>query len=190
MSKGFGSTRIVKPYNYDRQLNINQFYREIKTGDYLPNYSHVSAKTGAYVLFQKGHNYHIEEMEVADALADSGYNVKLTPEGDNYEMYATRIKKDGTYKFSEGTISMFTYEQKTTSVSGNKVASVSKAINHAIDKGAKIALIYDRHGVLHRKDIAEGMKYNQSKSMKWKTNKLIVMVVNKKREVFEHHFDE
>ena len=150
----------------------------------------------------KGHN-HTEkavdadaELEVIRAIADNGIDVTLTPEGDKYTMYATNVKigKDGTkkYKFSEGIMATYTFEQKTpTEITTSAANSVRLAINHANDKHAQIALIYDKHSLFHTKDIENGMKLYQSKHKVWKTKGVkAVVVISSKKILYEHHFDE
>ena len=150
----------------------------------------------------KGHN-HTEksadadaELEVIRAIADNGIDVTLTPEGDKYTMYATNVKinKDGSkkYKFAEGLMATYTYEQKTpTEINSSAESSVRLAINHANDKHAQIALIYDKHSLFHTKDIENGMKLYQSKHKVWKTKGVkAVVVISSKKILYEHHFDE
>lgn len=191
MAKGSGGTRIVKPYSYDRQENINAYHRTMRAGGYDKDYSYLSDKTGAYALYANGHVYHKEEVEASRFIADNGINVTLTPEGAGYEMYATNVVK-GKYKFSEGKVSMFTYEQKTpTEITSSNKSSVRQAIDHANSKRSQIALIYDKNGLLNRKDIEEGMKLYQSKYKNWKTKGVkAVLVLNKKGSLFEHQFEE
>lgn len=202
MAKASGNTRIVRPANKSKEENREYYLSQIASGNIDASLSYFSERTGAFMLFMNGHEHSAShqdteaELEVGRALADNDICVTLTPEGDGYEMYATHVKynADGTttYKYSEGTMSMFTYEQKTpTSIQDAAKASVRQAIVHANSKHSQIALIYDRYSLFHRQDIEEGMRYYQSKHHTWKEKGAkAVIVVNARKEVYEHHFDE
>ena len=186
MAKATGSTRLVQPTTASKAANLADFNAKMATGKYEAGLSSISASTGAYVAYMKGHEYHIEEMEAAKHLADNGFNVVLTPEGPGYEIYATNIQKG---KFSEGTISQITYEQ-TTPKSIDKAAkiTVKNAIVHANKKRSDIALIYDRHSLFHRNNIEDGMRKYQQDNPGWRHKAKVVLVVNSKGEVWEHQF--
>lgn len=202
MAKASGSTRMVCPTSKSKRQNRAYYNEQIASDKADAQLSYFSEKTGAYMLFMIGHEHSSShqdseaELEVGKALADNGICVTLTPEGNGYEMYATNVKRnaDGTttYKFSEGLMSVFTYEQKTpTSIQEAAKASVRQAIIHANSKHSQIALIYDKYSLFHRQDIVDGMKYYQSKYHAWKEKGTkAVIVVNTKNEVYEHHFDE
>ena len=116
----------------------------MNTVQYDKALSYLPESCSGSMLYQHGHNYHIEEIEVGRALADKGCRVVLTPEG--IEAYATAFKIDGTPKYAEGTISNIIYDQKTAESNlTNAVNNVDNAIKHAISKNAEIALIYDRY---------------------------------------------
>ncbi len=179
-----------------------KFYEIISKDSVDEKKSYFSEITGAHAVFMKGHN-HTEkgtdadaEIEVIKAIADNGIDVTLTPEGNKYKMYATNVKinKDGTkkYKFSEGKIATYTFEQRTpTEITSSVENSVRLAINHANDKHAQIALIYDKHNLFHRQDIENGMKLYQSRHKVWKAKGVkAVIVVNSSKKVYEHHFDD
>ena len=108
--------------------------------------SYFSEKSGGYLIAMKGHNLSSLEAEAGKYLADFGLQVHLTPEGAGHEIYATHsYVKDGKthYKFPEGKINMFTFEQKTPSkIESSIERSVRQAILHANSKHADIA----RHG--------------------------------------------
>lgn len=202
MSKASGSTRMVRPTSKSKEQNRAYYNEQIASGKADAKLSYFSEKTGAYMLFMIGHNHSKNindsdaEIEAGIGLADNGICITLTPEGDGYEMYATNTKHnvDGSksYKYSEGTMSMFTYEQKTPiSIQEAAKASVRQAIIHANSKHSQIALIYDKHSLFHRQDIEDGMKYYQSKYRAWKGKGVkAVVVMNAQHQVFEHHFDE
>lgn len=186
MSKASGSTRIVNPSTKSRLETISDFNAAMNSGLYDKELSYLPEKGSGSMLYKIGHNYHIEEIEVGRALADKGYRVVLTPEG--IEAYATAYKKDGTPKYAEGTISGILYDQRTgNSNLTNAVNNVDNAIVHAREKGASIALIYDRYGKMHRTDIEEGMKKYQSFA---RTNDIkAVLVIDRNKNLYEHHFD-
>lgn len=188
MSKASCSTRIVNPSTKSRLETISDFNAAMNSGQYDKGFSYLPEKGSGSMLYQIGHNYHIEEIEVGRALANKGYRVVLTPEG--IEAYATAFKKDGTPKYAEGSISGILYDQKTAESNlTNAVNNVDHAIKHAIEKNAEIALIYDRYGKIHRGDIEKGMqKYKQFQPHKYEQIKA-VLVVDKNRNLYEHHFD-
>ncbi len=129
-------------------------------------------------------------MEAAKHLSNAGFNVVLTPEGAGFEVYATNIAK-GHHKYSEGTVSQFTFEQRTpASIEKDAETTVRGAIKHANTKKSQIALIYDRYSLFHRNDIEKGMKLYQQSDKAWKKKVKAVLVVNSKGEVWEHQFDK
>ena len=188
MSKASGSTRIVTPSAKSRSETISEFNAAMNSGQYDTELSYLPESGSGSMLYQHGHNYHIEEIEVGRALADKGYRVVLTPEG--IVAYATAFKRDGTPKYAEGTISGILYDQKTAESNlTNAVNNVDNAIKHAISKNAEIALIYDRYGKMHRGDIENGIaKYKRFQSEEYKRIKA-VLVVDKNHKLYEHHFD-
>lgn len=202
MSKPTGSTRMINPKIKHILSARKRFSELINDNGVEADKSYFSEKTGAYAIFMKGHNHTDKiadaeaELEVARAIADNGINVILTPEGDKYTMYANNVKinKDGSkkYKFAEGLMATYTYEQKTpTEINSSAESSVRLAINHANDKHAQIALIYDKHSLFHTKDIENGMKLYQSRHKAWKTKGVkAVVVISSKKILYEHHFDE
>lgn len=182
-----GGTRLVKPSTQSRVQSVSDFNNAMKSGDYDIDLSYLPPIGNGTMLYQRGHNFHIEEVEVGRALANKGYKIILTPEG--IEAYATAFTKDGRPKYSEGKISGILYDQKTVESNvTNFINNVDNAIKHAHDKGSEIALIYDRYGKMHRNDIENGM----SKYKKYdKTNKIkAVLVVDKNGNLYEHQFDK
>lgn len=188
MAKASGSTRIVTPSTKSRSEKISEFNTAMNSGQYDSELSYLPESGSGSMLYQHGHNYHIEEIEMGRALADKGYRVVLTPEG--IVAYATAFKRDGTPKYAEGTISGIIYDQKTAESNlTNAVNNVDHAIKHAVEKNAEIALIYDKYGKMHRDDIERGMqKYKQLQPQKYGQIKA-VLVVDKNKNLYEHHFD-
>lgn len=187
MSKASGSTRYVNPSTQNRSQSVSDFKNALSSGKYNTELSYLPPTGSGSMLYQNGHNYHIEEIEVGRALADKGYKVILTPEG--IEAYATAFTKDGRPKYSEGTISGILYDQKTTESNvTNFTNNVDHAIKHARDKGAEVALIYDRYGKMHRQDIENGMKKYKKYD---KTDKIkAVLVMDKDLNLYEHQFNK
>lgn len=202
MSKASGPTRMVKPTYKALRLAYSEYLKEMSSQDVDTSNSYFSKKTGASVIFMKGHSYNpkdpnnVAEIEAAIAAADNGISVKLTPEGAGYEMYATHKGKDkhgnDVYKFADGVMATYTYEQRTPTIIKDAAKnSIRQAIMHANSKHAQIALIYDKYGLFHHNDIKEGMKYYQSKFHMWKEKGVkAVVVINSQKELYEHHFEE
>lgn len=194
MSKKYGTTRLVRPYT-SKADNAVEFNKLRRNGNLDLSLSFVDSKTGVYLAYMQGHEYHEEELEVARAMVKHGINVVLTPEGSGHEMYATNIiqRKDGNvkYKYSEGKLSIYTYEQKTPKeIVDTKDITVANAIKHANSKRSDIAVLYDRYDLFNRNDIEQGMKYYQERNHGWQYKAKALIVVNSKGGVFEHHFDE
>ncbi len=188
MGKASRITRKVTPTTKSRQTTLSEFNTAMNSGKYEKTLSYLPESGSGSMLYQNGHNYHIEEIEVGRALADKGYRVVLTPEG--IVAYATAFKRDGTPKYAEGTISGILYDQKTAESNlTNAIGNVDHAVKHAIEKNAEIALIYDRYGKMHRDDIEKGMqKYKHFQPQKYGQIKA-VLVVDKNKNLYEHHFD-
>lgn len=94
-------------------------------------------KSGGYYITYNGHLYHGDEVEAAKILADNGFEVRLTSE------QTSSITTPGG-RFKEGKISRFWYEQMTPESTNEDV--LKRSIEHAHDKNASIALIYDVDG--------------------------------------------
>jgi len=162
-NKSTGGLRAISTVKAgDFAQNAADFRAALATGKYDINKSFLT-DSGAYVLFEKGHEYHIEEIEAAKAMANHGINVIMENEGDPSR--ATAIDANNNYKFSEGVLSIerLTYEQSTReNLTTTAERSVKKALEHAKTKGSSVAVVYDRGGVLHRDDIRAGIKKYES----------------------------
>lgn len=172
----------VKAENFAQ--HAADFRAALATGKYDIESSYLS-DTGAYVLFEKGHNSHIEEIEAAKAMADNGIIVTMGKEGD--PSTATAIDAKGNHKFSEGTLSIekLSYEQSTREkLTTSAERSVKKALEHAKTKNSSVAVIYDRGGVFHRDDIRAGIKTYESFKNNLHRFKAI-LVIDKNRNVYE-----
>lgn len=186
MAKTSGGVRIVGKYNNSASANKAEYLAKLRTGMYDEQYCSISEKSGAYVLFMRGHNFSQDEIDVAKALADEGINMILTPEGAQYKVYATNKKK---LKFSEGYANLHSYEQKTPQNIQSTESSIKKALHHTNDKHAEICVIYDKYSLFHRDDIDSGMKAYQEHTNKWEKIKA-VLVVDSKFNVYEHYFEK
>lgn len=133
----------------------SEYNRRLESGAYVGQHSYLSPK-GGYVLYHSGHNYHPEKVEATRHLANHGYRVELQPEG--MVMWASAWKNENP-RYSEGVVEGTLYDQKTVSQSTtNPSGNFRNALNHAVEKNAKIALVYDPHDKLHRRDVRTGMK--------------------------------
>lgn len=186
MAKTSGGVRIVGKYDNSESANKAEYFAKLRTGMYEEQHCSISKKSGAYVLFMKGHNYSKDEIDVAKALADEGINVILTPEGAQYKVYATNKKK---LKFSEGYANLLSYEQKTPHDIQSAESSVKQALRHTNDKHAEICVIYDKYNLFHRDDIDSGMSAYQTQTSDWEKIKA-VLVVDSKFNVYEHYFEK
>ena len=184
MSKSYGGTRVVTPTTKNKAAAKSDYKKALSGGKFDKDLSYFSEKTGASALYMHGHNYHETEIEAAKILADNGYNVVLTPE--NHNAYISKIDKKGNPKFVDGTVSLYTYEQSTPLPSNKTQEGLAKSINntiqHARDKNAQIAVIYDKYNSYHREDINRGMKMFESKN---KYRVKAVLTINTKGEVHE-----
>lgn len=186
MAKTSGGVRIVGTYTKTEAENRAEYFAKLQTQMYVNEHSSISAKSGAYVLFMKGHNYNAEEIEAAKALSNAGINVILTPEGAQYKVYATNKAK---LKFSEGYANIYSFEQRTPKDIKTKESSIKQALRHTNDKHSQICVIYDKYNQFHRNDIDSGMNAYQEKTKDWEKIKA-VLVVDSKLNVYEHYFEK
>jgi len=158
----------------------------MNSGLYSREMSSPPTESRAYILYSRDRDYDGNEMHVANVLADNGFNVKLTSEKN--KMFATYIDKKGNPHYSDGTVSLYTYEQKTsTRIDATAAASVKQAIMHANSKHSDVALIYDKSGLFHRGDIENGIEKYKGEHRIWKkAGAKTVLVVNKNDEIYEH----
>ena len=111
--------------------------------------------------------------------------MKLTSEG--IEAFATAYKPGGVPKYADGEAALFTFEQKTIEKSASNIENnYRRGIEHAVEKGAEIALIFDRYGLGHREQVERAMmNYDVPK---WGKLPKAVIVISKEGNVYEHHF--
>lgn len=184
-NKSTGGLRAISTVKAgDFAQNAADYRAALATGKYDIENSYLS-DSGAYVLFEKNHIYHIEEIEAAKAMADHGIIVTMGREGNPSD--ATAINAKGDFKFSEGTLSVerLSYEQSTRENLTTKAErSVKKALEHAKSKGSSVAVIYDRGGVFHRENIRDGIRsYESFKNNSHRFN--AILVIDKNRNVYE-----
>lgn len=191
MAKSYGGIRAVGVVSQgDYASNKADFERLLASGKYDTEKSYLSP-TGAYVLFEKDHRYHIEEIEAAKAMADHGIIVKMTSEGGKDNITAKSSK--GSNKYSEGKVGIeeLTYEQSTRQVepkAGDAYKAVNNALEHAKKKGSDVAVVYDRQGYFHRDDIKAGIaKYESHQSNRHRFKS--ILVISKDRNVYEWTHD-
>lgn len=123
--------------------------------------SFFDATSGGYLLYHKDRKYKQEEYEAAIYLAKSGERVIATPEKGNEFISLEYVDRNGKKKkkYGDGKISGVIYEQSTPdNPDADFNINVERAIYHAFEKHARIALIYDAHGLMHRANIKTGME--------------------------------
>ncbi|MCM1337719.1 MAG: hypothetical protein NC187_08195 [Candidatus Amulumruptor caecigallinarius] len=178
---GFSVISTVKDGSYAQ--HAAEFRAALATGKYDVEHSYMS-DSGAYVLFEKGHNFQAEEVEAAKVMADSGIIVKLTPENDI--SFASAKDPKGNPKYTDGKLSVHTYEQRTPNKINERGAdhTVNSALRHAASKNADVAVIYDKSGLLHRGDIQRGIQRYESYHQNKHRFKAVV-VVSQQGKVYE-----
>lgn len=185
MAKGSGSIRLLKRIPVSTRTLYDIFYTLLSSGEYDVAKSFVNEQSGAFYLQAKGREPDENEKIAAMSFVDRGISITITPEGDI--RYATAFKPDGTPKFSDGLASIYTYEQKTIENTAEKIVNNYKhGIQHAVDKGAKIAFIFDKYGKGHRNQVEQAMQ--EYKLPKWGKMPERVVVMNKDGDFFEHYF--
>lgn len=185
MAKASGNTRMLKTIPVSTKTLHDIFNTMLSTGIYDINTSYVNVQAGAFYLQAKGREPDDNEKTAAKYFVNQGVSVTITPEGDI--RFATAFKPDGTPKFSDGLATIYNYEQKTIERSAEKIVNNFKhGIQHAVDKGAKIAFIFDRYGKGHREQVEQAM--SEYKLPKWGKMPERVVVMNKNGEFFEHYF--
>lgn len=185
MAKASGSTRMIKRIPVSIKTLHGIFNEFLNSGLYDPSRSFVNDAKGAYYLQAKGREPDENEKMAAMYFVERGISVAITPEGDM--RYANAIKPDGTPKFTDGLFSVHVYEQKTIEKDTTKIVNnFKKGIQHAVDKKAEIAFIFDRYGKGHRNQVEQAMK--EYKLPAWGKLPKRVVVMNKDGDYFEHYF--
>ena len=123
---------------------------------------------GYYVVEQSKYKHKPEEIEAAKHLADAGYKVTL-------------MNEQGTVKTPDGKVFTATYEQRTPT------GSIKYALDHAKEKNADVAVIYDKYNSYHRQDIYDGInKFEQHSSYRFDR----ILVIESKGNVHIHKHGE
>lgn len=194
MAKASGNTRTVRPTSGTRTQNYQIYKNEIAMSDVDASQSYFSIKSGGYVIAmkeEKKKQRSAEEKEVAEAMADAGFIVVLTPEGGVKFRSGKSKKKVGDYVYCDGLVNGHTYEQATKKPQSterqNLINAVDNAIQHAQDKNAQIPLIYDRYGRFHKEHIEAGLKqFEENSSYRFKA----LLVVDQYGNVWEHQHNK
>ncbi len=185
MAKASGSVRMLKTIPVSTKTLRNIFNTMLSTGAYNIRASYINEQTGAFYLQAKGREPDDNEKIAAKYFVGKGVCITITPEGNI--KYATAFKPNGTPKFSDGLASVYTYEQKTIEKIAEKIVNNYKhGIQHAVDKGAKIAFIFDRYGKGRRDQVEQAMQ--EYKLPAWGKMPERVVVMNKDGDFFEHYF--
>ena len=185
MAKASGSTRMIKRIPVSTKTLHGIFNEFLNSGLYDPSRSFVNDTKGAYYLQAKGREPDENEKMAAMYFVERGISVAITTEGNM--RYANATKPDGTPKFADGLFSVHVYEQKTMEKETTKIVNnYKKGIQHAVDKKAEIAFIFDRYGKGHRNQVEQAMK--EYKLPAWGKLPKRVVVMNKDGDYFEHYF--
>lgn len=132
-------------------------------------------RSGGFYVCQKGHNYFKEEIEAARYLALNGYHVIMQPEGDGSGGISLRLAKSGHKSYPEGKIGALWYEQYTPL--GGTVKQMKEGIMHAHEKGAEIAVLFDKYAKFNSTNIKDGMKrYRGQKTNHPKSVKKLLII--------------
>lgn len=187
-SKQYGQTRSIQPKTKAITSARSAYNVAIHKPNVIAENCYFSEKTGCSVIYEDGHEYHIEEIEVAQALADYGIDVRLQPENEaKGGFYIKKIVNDvEKKKFPEGQLNAtFWYEQKTIDATATNLdGNVRNALKHAREKNADIAIVYDRYGLIHKENVYNGIElYNGLYSGKNEKRFNSIVVVNSKGEV-------
>lgn len=169
MAKSSGGTRMLKPMSREYRKRMEEVVEMRLSGKYA---SVEMSERGGYVAIEVSSMKHKpEELEAAQILADKGYKVILKDEAPT-EM---NLKTVDGYVFS------MSFEQRTPM--GSTVSNCQRALNHAREKKADIALIYDKYHNYHRKTVEEGIKqYEENETYRFKQ----IIVVTSDRKIHRH----
>lgn len=186
MGKQSGYTRSITPESKYASQSYAHFRQDYAKRDVVNSWYDPS---GGYWIEQAGHKHHDEEIEAANYLASDGYRVIMQPEDSRGVSLRVSTKNDPLYP--EGKVSRAWYEQYTpNSKKANQSDDVVQALTHAHRKGASVAVLYDKYGLLHRDDIDRGIR--RYKGMKFRTqrSRLALITINNKGEIHEWFTDD
>ena len=133
-------------------------------------------KGGGWYAIEKSHApHHPEEIEAAKILADKGYKVILKNEAG----LGLKIKTPDGYIFRAS------FEQRTPKSDG--AVGVERALKHAREKKADIALIYDKNKLYDRADVENGiLKYEHYNKYRFKQ----IIVVSSNGNIHRHKHND
>lgn len=110
----------------------------------------------------------------------------MQPEGDNSGGVSLKLSEKGFPTYPDGLIGRIYYEQYTpmSFKEGNQSKAIKDALKHVNDKGAPIAVIFDKsyqtRNRIHRNDIARGIaKYKGQPTNRPKTQFQKILVITK-----------
>lgn len=166
MAKVVGGVRPLSRSGVAYQNRLEEYRSMMLSGAYSDGYFSEEG-SGYYVVEMSTFRHKAEELEAAKHLADSGYSVTLANEAGN----GIGVKSP------DGKVFKATFEQRTPTGS-----SVKKCLDHAMEKRAEVAVIYDKHHIYHRDDIENGIK-DFWKRYSYKFNKILVIDSNGKVHV-------
>lgn len=130
------------------------------------------SKGGGYVAIEKSTARHMpEELEAARILADKGYKVTLKDEGG-------QVRTPDGYLFSAS------FEQRTPM--GTSVHNSKNSLEHARNKGADMALIYDKYHVYHRSTVENGLRQYEAHN-DYRFKRIIVIANDRKIHRHKHN---
>ena len=179
---GFNIIKTVRENSYEEYAA--EFRAALATGNYDVEKSFI-LDNGAYVLFEKGHIFHEDEIDVARALANHGIIVELQNEGNPSR--ATFIDAKGEPKFSEGTLSIekLSFEQASKENFSEAYKGVKKALEHCKSKGSEIAVVYDKKGLFHKEDVSKGIIEYEKHENNMRHPFKAILLISKDKKVFE-----
>lgn len=167
MAKTSGGVRKLKAGSREFRKRENEIAELLATGEYSS--ITMSDSGGGYVAIEKSIMKHKpEEIEAATILANNGYKVKLKDEA-------------GQATTPDGEIFKISFEQSTP-----ESAPTHKALEHAKDKKAKIAVIYDKYHIYHRENIDNGIKRYEFYN-KYRFEQIIVVTKDGKIHKHRHN---
>lgn len=185
MAKASGSTRTITSGVTSVAAAHSEYVKEMGSGRYDVSQSYFSEESGGSVLVYKGRTPDVDEMFAAKAMANDGLTVKITPEG---KIEFSTGEWGGNPVYADGLVNGHTYEQATktpTSRSDDALRNAAdQAIKHAYDKGAKVALIYDKAGSFHREHIEAGLRKFEMHNKSWRFK--AILVVDQHGNLWEH----
>lgn len=194
MAKGSGGTRLIgspMPKSYEYYVDERR-----KLGTSGNGKDYYNRKSGGFVIWQEGHKHPNEgrlndEFKFAKELARHGYGVYLLPENQKDGGVSFRLSIKGEPTFTDARVGNYYYEQTTKRMDNSKYGALS-ALQHASDKGIKLAAIYDKDGVLTRQSIQKGIDWYEHNRMKSNSGLIQlqgVLVVNSKHEIYWHDME-